>query len=195
MADPSRTASVGDGRDGLKCVGLPASAHQRPVEAWAGPKKLAKDFQFPGLAFEVKSSSAKQHTRFTISNEQQLEVHGTDRLILGGLLLERVVAGGDSLPELVDRIRNALNPAPQVMAFFAEKLLEAGYLDSDAGAYLLRFSLRSMHFFDVKDDFPRIVGADLRNGVGDVRYSILQSECERYAITENETRRLLRTLP
>ena len=33
MADPSRTASVGDGRDGLKRVGLPASAHQRHLEA------------------------------------------------------------------------------------------------------------------------------------------------------------------
>ena len=29
MADPSRTASGGDGLDGLKRVGLPASAHQR----------------------------------------------------------------------------------------------------------------------------------------------------------------------
>ena len=33
MADPSRTASVGDGLDGLKRVGLPASAHQRPGPA------------------------------------------------------------------------------------------------------------------------------------------------------------------
>ena len=32
MADPSRTASGGDGRDGVKRVGLPASAHQRPVK-------------------------------------------------------------------------------------------------------------------------------------------------------------------
>ena len=31
MADPSRTASGGDGLDGLKRVGLPASAHQRPA--------------------------------------------------------------------------------------------------------------------------------------------------------------------
>ena len=30
MVDPSRTASGGDGLDGLKRVGLPASAHQRP---------------------------------------------------------------------------------------------------------------------------------------------------------------------
>ena len=33
MVDPSRTASVGDGLDGLKRVGLPASAHQRPEAA------------------------------------------------------------------------------------------------------------------------------------------------------------------
>ena len=33
MADPSRTASVGDGLDGLKRVGLPASAHQRPDQS------------------------------------------------------------------------------------------------------------------------------------------------------------------
>ena len=33
MADPSRTASVGDGLDGLKRVGLPASAHQRHARA------------------------------------------------------------------------------------------------------------------------------------------------------------------
>ena len=32
MADPSRTASVGDGLDGLKRGGLPASAHQRLKE-------------------------------------------------------------------------------------------------------------------------------------------------------------------
>ena len=35
MADPSRTASVGDGLDGLKRVGLPASAHQRPTRRYA----------------------------------------------------------------------------------------------------------------------------------------------------------------
>ena len=39
MADPSRTASVGDGLDGLKRGGLPASAHQRHGSAIAGVQK------------------------------------------------------------------------------------------------------------------------------------------------------------
>ena len=173
---------------------FPETGLLRAVDAWAGPMKLAKDFQFPGLAFEVKASAAKQHTRFFISSEQQLGVRA-GRLILCGVLLERVLAGGDSLPELVDRARVALNPEPQAKALFAQRLLEAGYLDSDASAYSLRFGLRSMNFFDVTDDFPRIVEADLRRGVGDVRYSILQSACETYQITEDATRMLLRSLP
>ena len=41
MADPSRTASVGDGLDGLKRVGLPASAHQRPSFPNRDPMEIA----------------------------------------------------------------------------------------------------------------------------------------------------------
>ena len=41
MADPSRTASVGDGLDGLKRVGLPASAHQRrDVTLWLSSEAI-----------------------------------------------------------------------------------------------------------------------------------------------------------
>ena len=42
MADPSRTASVGDGLDGLKRVGLPASAHQRrDLTVWVSSEAIA----------------------------------------------------------------------------------------------------------------------------------------------------------
>ena len=43
MADPSRTASVGDGLDGLKRVGLPASAHQRPAQATRLGRRVRRD--------------------------------------------------------------------------------------------------------------------------------------------------------
>ena len=47
MADPSRTASVGDGLDGLKRVGLPASAHQRPATAKRLFRKALTDPSHP----------------------------------------------------------------------------------------------------------------------------------------------------
>jgi hypothetical protein len=168
----------------------------KAVRAWAGPKALAKDFQLSGVAFEVKASSSKQHSRFSISSEVQLDPHGVSRLILYCLLLERLVAGGVSLPELVAAIRKDLQADLDAARLFSELLLRTGYTDSDAGRYTARFALRSQHFFDVRDNFPRIVEADLRLGVGDVHYSILYSECERYAVTELEARDLIRgTLP
>ena len=58
MADPSRTASVGDGLDGLKRVGLPASAHQRRVprvalSATLGDMRLAAEALRPGAGDAV----------------------------------------------------------------------------------------------------------------------------------------------
>ena len=53
MADPSRTASGGDGHDGLKRVGLPASAHQRgdqlsmPAEEGIGRDQGVQVTEYP----------------------------------------------------------------------------------------------------------------------------------------------------
>jgi hypothetical protein len=41
-----------------------------------------------------------------------------------------------------------------------------------------------MNYFRVEGDFPRIVEADLRDGVGDVRYTISVAECKRFSIPE-----------
>jgi len=177
----------------LKRFLLPEIGPQGAVRAWAGPKAFAKDFQLKGLAVEVKASSAKQHSRFSISNELQLDTRGVKRLVLYGLLLERLVGGGISLVELVSDLRaDLLKSDPDSAVRFSQLLLQSGYADLDASRYALRFAMRSEHFFDVKDHFPRIVEADLRRGVGDVRYSILYSECERYELGENEVRNLIR---
>lgn len=164
------------------------------VSSWAGPRALAKDFQFSGVAFEVKTTSAKQHSRFTISNEQQLDASGVGRLILFCLLLERLAAGGVSLPDLVSSIRAELQAHAASAIRFSELLLQAGYIHGDAVQYISHYSVRSRHFFDVRDDFPRIVEVDLRRGVGDVRYSVLLSECEHYAINEPEVQNIIRTV-
>jgi hypothetical protein len=167
----------------------------RAIGSWAGPKALAKDFQFSGLAFEVKTSSAKQHSRFSINGELQLDSKGVGKLFLFCLLLERLVAGGMSLPELVAAIRLNLKSHPTAAVRFSELLLLLGYVDADAALYSTRFAIRSHHFFAVVDQFPRIVEKDLRPGVGEVRYSILFSECERYSIPEPKARDILRAIP
>lgn len=167
---------------------------QQAVSSWAGPKALSKDFQFPGITFEVKATASKQHSRIAISNEQQLDASGVGRLILFCLLLERLTAGGLSLPELVTFIRADLKSHPDAAIHFSELLLQAGYADREAPQYVTHYSIRSRHFFDVRENFPRIVETDLRRGVGDVHYSIVFSECEHYALNETDVCKMIRTV-
>lgn len=176
----------------LRTVLMPEISAAKAVKAWAGPKALAKDFQLAGLAFEVKTSSAKQHTHFAVASEVQLDCRGVGRLIVYGLLLESVLCGGLSLPEVVAALRADIAADGPATRMFADLLLRAGYTDSDAGNYDTRFSVRSTHFYDVTDTFPRIVTADLRPGVGDVRYSISHAECQHYSLSEAHVRELIR---
>lgn len=164
------------------------------VTSWAGPRALAKDFEFPGVAFEVKTVASKQHSRIAISNEQQLDSSGVGKLIMFCLLLERLTGGGLSLPELISSIRSFLQAHPNAANLFSELLLQAGYVDKDAMQYIMHYSIRSKHYFEVRDNFPRIVEADLRRGVGDVHYSVLLSECEHYAVNENDVIDIIRTI-
>jgi hypothetical protein len=161
------------------------------VGSWAGPKAQAKDFQFNGLAVEVKSSAAKEHSRFGVSNELQLDAETVGRLLLCGVLLEPLTAGGISLPETIATIRTSLAGDRAVFREFSDKLLQSGYRDIDAQHYVERYAVRSVGLFDVRADFPRIVASDLRQGVGDVRYSILLSECERFRLAEDAARLLI----
>jgi hypothetical protein len=170
---------------------LPNLPAIKAVSSWAGPIGLAKDFQFPGFAFEVKTTSANQHSRFTVSNEMQLDNCGVGRVFLFGLLLERLVAGGHSLSEVVASIRETLAKSPEAAARFSELLLQSGYIDSDASRYTTRYAIRSHGFYEVRGAFPRIIKNDLRAGVGEVKYSILVSECERYAVNDAEIKAIL----
>lgn len=168
----------------LRDVLVETCGPEKAVAAWAGPKAFAKDFQFPKFAFEVKATTTKEPTRFRINNEIQLESLKDGRLFIFGCIFERVLSGGESLQELVKALRDLLRPHGLASARFSKLLFQSGYLDAHAQYYAVQLKARSQHFLEVKGDFPRIIGADLRRGVGDVHYSILLSECRRFEVPE-----------
>ena len=63
---------------------------RKAVRAWAGPKQLGKGLSVGGLAFEVKASSAKQHARFTISSELQLDTRASNASSFTAFFSERL---------------------------------------------------------------------------------------------------------
>jgi len=162
------------------------------VDAWMGPKMAPQDFHLPGLAIEVKTTTSKQHQKLRISGERQLEISASLRIIIFHISLDAHRDTGLSLVELVAGIRAQLATTPLALATFNEGLLEAGYLDVHAQRYgRTGYIERERHFFEVRGDFPRIVGTDLRAGVGDVFYSISVAECLHYEIPEADVRLLL----
>ena len=171
---------------------IPRLGTRAAVCCWKGPTGAPQDFQLPTISVEVKSTSGKQHQKLTISNERQLDSTCVGVLLLFHLSVDVREGAGETLPARVGATR-LLVEADAVAAAEMERLLfESGYLDCHAHAYEARsYSVRETNVFEVRDGFPRIVEADLRSGVGDVRYTISVAECRHFAVAEGRLHHLL----
>lgn len=164
-----------------------AESLEKAVIAWTGPRSRQHDFQFGGVAVEVKTSASKQHQKLQISSEQQLDETAVGTLYLYYLSVALIQGGADTLPALIDVIRSILSPEPGALSEFDNLLIEAGYADSLRTKYdLTGYSIRESAAFLVEADFPRIRESDIRLGVGDVKYSITVAQCRNYEVTVSE---------
>ncbi len=171
----------------LRRVVIPQLGSRRGVQCWTGPRSAQQDFQFEGGAVEVKTSVAKQHQKLSISSERQLDDTGIGQLILLHLSLDAGQGRGESLPEIVASVRSLVENDLLAKEELETLLFEVGYLDTHASRYeQIGYTQREVNYFKVEGDFPRIVEADLRNGVGDVRYTISVAECRRFSLPESE---------
>jgi hypothetical protein len=169
---------------------IPSLGVSEGVHAWVGPQRASQDFQLPRIAFEVKTTASKGPQIVTISSERQLDTTGIERLFLYVLSLdERVTTGtdpavGQTLPELVDSIRQLVRANDLAAEHLEDRLLEARYRAADCEQYQSqRFAVREEHIFEVTKDFPRIVEGNLAEGLGEVTYSLSLSACAPFAVS------------
>jgi hypothetical protein len=159
---------------------LPAST---VIQMWTGPLAANQDFQLAGLAIEVKFTSTKLPLRLRIQSERQLDATGTDVLYLAALTFDVREGTDRTLPQLISGIRDSLGNSGAAQ-LFEDRLYLAGYADKHVPEYEDRsYTLRESHICKVTDSFPRIVESDLRQGVGDVTYSIGLSDCLPYEVS------------
>lgn len=165
---------------------LPYLGIQDGIASWKGPSGKSQDFQFMNWAVEVKTTVGKQHQKIPISNEQQLDDTGLDRLFLEHLSLVELNKGaGETLQSIVEEVKKLVSSDLSSYRKFTDLLVEAGYLEDHAYKYSdVFYTIRSSNIFEVSDDFPRIVEYNLPDGVGDVHYSICVAECMRYKIDD-----------
>jgi Putative PD-(D/E)XK family member, (DUF4420) len=158
-----------------------------PQLSWTGPNGTQQDFQLPNCAIEVKTTIAKQHQKLSISSERQLDDTNTGTLLLYHLSLDSRQGRGESLVEIIATVRTLVAQDLTAQTQLEALLLAIGYLDTQAHLYEgTGYSIREENYFQVVDDFPRILESDLRNGIGDVRYTISVAECKRFSLLEAE---------
>lgn len=84
-------------------------------------------------------------------------------------------------------MRNLLADNSFALNSFNSKLLEAGYFDVHAPFCMKNVVTPNvMKISIIKDDFPRIKENEIRNGVGDVKYTIVLSHCDKFLISESQ---------
>lgn len=164
-------------------------AKQEAVDAltsWVGTDREVRDFQYNDWAVEVKTTAGNNHQKVHISSERQLDETLLENLFLFHLSVEAAKKNGESLNAKVNSIRETLQDNVSVLNLFNNKLLEIGYFEKHTHLYDEKcYQIRDENYYKINDDFPRIKEKEIRNGVGDVKYSIILSQCNEYLVSEN----------
>jgi hypothetical protein len=151
------------------------------VISWIGSEKQIRDYQFGRWSVEVKTTHGNNHQKVHISSERQLDTTYLDNLFLYHLSLELRQQSGETLNQIVDTVIEILSSDFTALRSFRNKLIEGGFFDHHRNLYSdIGYFIRQEDFYKVENSFPRIEERDIRNGVGDVKYSIVISQCSDY---------------
>lgn len=165
---------------------IPLVGHYSALLAWAGPTRAHHDFLLQSCAIEVKTTGTKEPQHMIIQSERQLDDSGLAALFLFHLAMDIREGAGESLITMINSLRQILKADTAALDLYEDRLLEAGFLQAQAAQYeKIGYYVRRTHLFQVRDGFPRIIEADLKPGVGSVRYSISVTECRHFAVTED----------
>ncbi len=157
------------------------------IDAWKGPEMAVQDFQFADYAVEVKTTHGKNHQKIHITSERQLDTAIVPHIYIYHVSLDIRSDLGESLNQIVDRLKECLEQNPFASNAFRLKLLEAGYFDIHAHFYEESgYSIRQVNLYKVTDDFPKITESSVPYGVGDVHYTIIAGNEESWSISAEE---------
>ena len=150
-------------------------------EIWNGPIHSAQDFQWGSLAIEMKATKSNFIKSVPINSADQLSNKDYERLYLGVVRFSRADSDGMALHDLIETIERKLDSSAQKR--FKAKLQCLGYDEALREEYVNRFKFEEARFYDVCNDFPRLVRSELPKGVSHIKYDINLDYCEDYQIS------------
>lgn len=147
------------------------------VDAWRGPLGARHDIELPTCSIEVKASTSDAGRTHRIHGIDQLAVPQDGKLFLFSLAVREDGGGANTLPGLVELIRDLASNDDDGIIRFETRLAHTGYLPSAVADYAdLRFRVVDERLYRVEDPFPRLLRRSLLGGmpagVEEVSYSI-----------------------
>lgn len=141
-----------------------------PIEGWEGPSGGVHDFVLGTGAIETKTTIATKGFPAAIESLGQLDDALHQPLFLAGVHL-RLTLDGNTLPEMVDRVRTSIGDDP-VRTHFDTRLLQIGYVDAARERYERRYTVLEIKVLPVDHSFPRLTQATVPTGILRARYDI-----------------------
>jgi hypothetical protein len=140
-------------------------------EAWVGPRRGPRDFELGTGGIEAKASLSPVGFRARIGSLEQLDDTVRQPLFIAAARL-RQVAGGLSLPEWVEDVRDLARGEGDAERVLNERLISAGYLDWHASRYTRRFELADLRALEVTEGFPRLTKGRVADAIVWASYEI-----------------------
>jgi hypothetical protein len=172
---------------------LPHLSAADAVRVWEGPYEGLHDFAVGRVAVEIKGTVAAAAAAFEASSLVQLDETQVGRLCLCHYSWHGGSAKGETLPELVESIReNLAAEDATALARFNESLLRSGYLDSQTSLYGTRRLEEARELlFEVREGFPRLRLRDVPAGIVDGSYTVELSACSGFSIDADDLSKIL----
>jgi hypothetical protein len=136
------------------------------MDRWVGATGARHDFQWPGLAIEVKTTTSIRGHIHRINGLDQLDPPERGPLRLFSLRLREEPAATNSLVTVITGIREVIAADAARLDFFEDALAAVGYSSTHEERHAeTRFRVVEERLVRVEDDFPRLSVRSLRDGV------------------------------
>lgn len=155
------------------------------VNGWMGPDNVQQDFIFNDTAVEIKSVQGSDRETIHISSEYQLKTY-LDHLYLVVYFLtinsSSNLLFGESLNDIVTRVITLITDY-KLKEAFEEKLALAGYMPIEEYD-LPKFHVKETQYYEVSEQFPRLISDHLPTGIKQVSYDLELSSIAGFRIAE-----------
>jgi hypothetical protein len=154
------------------------------IEAWTGPTRTSKDFEFIGTCIEIKTRRAAAKPYVAISSADQLTDVDGCRLFLRVInVASAVLHEGQSLHDHVSITAAMFRETDRAYEVWEEAISATGY-ESDNHYDGRRWQLGTIKNYEVLEGFPRISGP-IPQGVNNIGYSVSLDVCSDFATDDD----------